>query len=136
VAVDHENFNVLRLTEASREVLKGERRLTLRRDAIPAAGGRRTRRPAKTAADAAAEASPQDEAVFQALREWRRSLAREHGVPAYTVMHDATLREIASRLPEDVAGLAGISGIGTTKLARYGDAIIEVIRTARQVEPA
>jgi ATP-dependent DNA helicase RecQ len=136
VAVDHENFNVLRLTEASREVLKGERRLTLRRDAIPAAGGRRTRRPAKTAAAAAAEASPQDEDVFQALREWRRSLAREHGVPAYTVMHDATLREIASRLPEDVAGLAGISGIGTTKLARYGDAIIEVIRTARQVEPA
>jgi ATP-dependent DNA helicase RecQ len=135
VAVDHENFNVLRLTEASREVLKGERRLTLRRDAIPAAGGRRARRPARPAA-VATDASPQDEAVFQALREWRRGLAKEHAVPAYTVMHDATLREIASRLPEDVAGLAGISGIGTTKLARYGEAIVDVIRTARLAEPA
>jgi ATP-dependent DNA helicase RecQ len=82
------------------------------------------------------DVSPHDEIVFQALREWRRGLAKEHGVPAYTVMHDATLREIASRLPEDATGLAGISGIGTTKLARYGEAIIEVIRTARQVEPA
>jgi ATP-dependent DNA helicase RecQ len=70
--------------------------------------------------------------VFQALREWRRGIAREHGVPAYTVLHDASLREIARQLPDSTAGLDGISGIGATKLQRYGAAIIDVVRAARE----
>ena len=65
--------------------------------------------------------------VFQALREWRRGVAREHGVPAYTVLHDTSLREIASRRPQSIESLAEVSGIGATKLVRYGQAIIEVV---------
>jgi ATP-dependent DNA helicase RecQ len=77
-----------------------------------------------------------EEAVFQALREWRRGIAKEHGVPAYTVLHDATVREIARLRPADAALLANISGIGTTKLQRYGAAIVEVVQAAREVVPA
>jgi ATP-dependent DNA helicase RecQ len=144
IAVDHENYNVLRLSEASREVLRGARHLTLRRDAVPAARSRRASRKRPTGASLEAErsaarslaASPMEEGVFQALREWRRGVAKEHGVPAYTVLHDATVREIARRLPGDAMLLGSISGIGTTKLERYGSAIIDVVRAAQETAPA
>jgi ATP-dependent DNA helicase RecQ len=66
--------------------------------------------------------------VFQALREWRKGVAKEHGVPAYTVFHDATLQEIARVLPGSLDGLRGISGIGATKLERYGEPLLKVVR--------
>ncbi|RYG85168.1 RecQ family ATP-dependent DNA helicase, partial [bacterium] len=133
VAVDHDHWNVLRLAPASREVLTGARRLTLRRDPVAASGGARQRRRDRARAEAPAMA-PQDEPLFHSLREWRRGIASEHGVPAYTVFHDATLREIAARRPTDVADLAGISGIGATKLARYGDALVAVLRADARKE--
>ena len=137
VAVDHEHYNVLRLTEESREVLKGNRRLTLRQDAAPRAGARRSRKSGRMSPAAGghveiAQGSPEQEAVFQALREWRRGIAKEHGVPAYTVLHDTSLREIAQRLPGTEQTLGEVNGVGATKLARYGAAIIDVVRTARQ----
>jgi ATP-dependent DNA helicase RecQ len=135
VAVDYDKFNVLRLTEASREVLKGQRSLTLRQDAAPAAKAapRRARKNGRgtgTAPASAAPASPQSETVFHALREWRRLVAREHNVPAYTVLHDSSLREIANRLPTSTTALVGVPGIGAVKLERYGQAIIDVVQTA------
>jgi ATP-dependent DNA helicase RecQ len=134
VAVDHENWNVLRLTEASREVLTGARRLTLRRAVAAKPADRRGARKATVKKPAASivSGSPGEESVFQALREWRRAIAHEHGVPAYTVLHDASLREIAQRLPDSPVTLGGVSGIGATKLGRYGAAIIEVVRAARE----
>ncbi|MGH8205335.1 MAG: DNA helicase RecQ, partial [Steroidobacteraceae bacterium] len=105
VEVDHEHFGVLRLTAGSREVLKGERRLQLRRPAE--ARKRPSRRQAgrtpaaaatETAGSAGAGAAP-NEGIYQALRAWRLQIAREHNVPAYTVFHDSTLQEIARRLP-------------------------------------
>jgi len=138
IAVDHEHYNVLRLAEASREVLRGERRLTLRQDAVPPAGARRNRK-ARGAIAAApvvggdvVQASPEQEAVFQALREWRRGVAKEHGVPAYTVLHDSSLRDIAQRQPDSLVTLGDVNGVGATKLARYGAAIIDVVRAALQ----
>jgi len=138
VTVDHDHWNVLRLTDTSREVLAGARRLTLRQDA-PRQGarkgeGRRRRKgsaapPGAPTPPASGPASPLEETVFQALRAWRHDVARAHGVPAYTVLHDASLREIARRRPESAESLAGISGIGAIKLARYGEAIIEVVRS-------
>jgi ATP-dependent DNA helicase RecQ len=129
VAVDHDNWNVLRLAEASREVLRGERRLTLRREAASPPGGRKARR-GKAPPAPQVPASPAEEVVFQALREWRRGVAKEHGVPAYTVLHDASLREIAQRLPDNAVALGGISGVGATKLARYGTSIVDVVKAA------
>jgi ATP-dependent DNA helicase RecQ len=137
VAVDHEHYNVLRLTEASRGVLKGEQRLTLRQDAAPAAGARRRSKSNRNAtacgaAGGSLNTPPEQEAVFQALREWRRGIAKEHGVPAYTVLHDTSLREIAQRLPDSVSVLGDVNGVGATKLARYGTSIIDVVRVARR----
>jgi ATP-dependent DNA helicase RecQ len=135
IAIDHDHWNVLRLTEASREVLTGARRLTLRFAAAGGRNDRRRRRSANAQADAS-PGSPQEQAVFEALREWRREVAREHAVPAYTVLHDASLREIAQRLPDSTALLGHISGIGAAKLARYGDAIIRIVRSARSESAA
>jgi ATP-dependent DNA helicase RecQ len=70
--------------------------------------------------------------VFAALRSWRRDMAKEHGVPAYTIFHDSTLRELAGRLPGSLDELRGISGIGATKLERYGSALLDVMQRAAQ----
>jgi ATP-dependent DNA helicase RecQ len=124
VEVDYDTFNVLRLTEASRAVLRGERRISLRR---PSAASSRKRR----AKDRGAEADPTlDSPLFERLRAWRASVAREHGVPAYVVFHDGTLRAIAAARPASLDQLADISGVGEKKLERYGDALIGLIGAA------
>ncbi len=131
VKVDHERFNTLRLTDASREVLRGERSLQLRRQVERPAPKRGERRPVDKARvkDEAAAASGNDD-VFEALRAWRREIAREHGVPAYTVFHDSTLRELSGSLPQSLEALQGISGIGAKKIERYGVALLSVIQRA------
>jgi ATP-dependent DNA helicase RecQ len=58
-------------------------------------------------------------------------VAREHGVPAYTVFHDATLEEIARRRPGSAEELRAVSGVGAVKLERYGAALLDVIRGLR-----
>jgi ATP-dependent DNA helicase RecQ len=135
VKVDHERFNTLRLTEASREVLRGERRLSLRRQAARPVSKRnerkdRTRIVANGATGAAADGGGANITVFEALRGWRRDVAKEHGVPAYTIFHDSTLHELAGRLPRSLDELRDISGIGATKLERYGTALLEVMQRA------
>jgi ATP-dependent DNA helicase RecQ len=133
VRVDHERFNVLRLTEASREVLKGTRRLLLRRPSSQPAkrssrrGGGDYDSRARVAGDAAIVVIANPE-VFEALRSWRMEIAREHAVPAYTVFHDSTLRELARTLPKSLDELRGITGIGATKLERYGEALVGVVK--------
>jgi len=129
VKVDHERFNTLRLTEASREVLRGERRLSLRRQVAKPVSRRGERR----AVDKARITATRDSGnaiVFEALRGWRRDMAKEHGVPAYTIFHDSTLLELAERLPGSLDELRDISGIGATKLERYGEALLEVVQSA------
>jgi len=67
-------------------------------------------------------------ALVEALRAWRKKTATEHGVPAYVIFHDATLAQSPPRRPNAAADLQGISGIGATKLARYGEALLQVVR--------
>src|ERR1700761_2986073 len=113
--VDHDQFNVLKLLPASREVLKGERQLILRRSA-PAAPRRGRRSAAGPAVPGPGKGSVivgvGQAALFEALRQWRRAIAREHNVPAYTVFHDTTLAEIARQLPQSPVQLRGIAGVG------------------------
>lgn len=71
-----------------------------------------------------------DQELFEKLRARRRELAEERGVPAYVVFSDATLLEIAARRPTSLGELAVISGVGPTKLSRYGVAVLEVVRQA------
>ncbi len=67
--------------------------------------------------------------VLVRLKEWRKARARADGVPAYVIFHDTTLEEIAELLPKDWADLASISGVGPTKLERYGDEVLAVVAT-------
>ena len=118
----------LALTAASSEVLGGRRPVTLRVDPTPTRGsGRSTRaRAAAAVADLPAAAAP----VFERLRAWRAATAKEQGVPAYVIFHDATLRQIAADTPSDLAALGRVSGVGETKLERYGRQLLKVLAAA------
>jgi len=125
------DYGTLALTEASSEVLAGRRQVMLRREPERAARAARPARAAKTAsAAAAAELSPAAAAIFEQLRAWRGAMAKEQGVPAYVIFHDATLRQIAAEAPATLAGLATVSGVGETKLAKYGQQILDTLGTA------
>jgi len=68
-----------------------------------------------------------DEALFQALRAWRREEARQHSVPSYVVFHDSVLRAIATQCPRTLEALAQVKGVGPAKLDRYGAAVIDLV---------
>ena len=65
--------------------------------------------------------------MFERLRVWRAAAAKEQGVPAYVVFHDATLRQIATESPSTLAELARVNGVGETKLARYGQQVLDTL---------
>jgi len=122
------DYGTLRLTKASSEVLGRQRQVMLRRDP------ERTRAPkparaAKSAAAAvaAAELPAAAAPVFERLRGWRAAMAKEQGVPAYVIFHDATLRQIAAQAPQTLTELATISGVGEAKLAKYGQLILDTL---------
>ena len=125
LAVDHEGYGTLALTEGSRTVLKGERQLMLRRESPKAArAGRSTGTRPRTAVQ---ELPADAQGLFESLRAWRGEVARNHGVPAYVIFHDATLREIALARPGSIADLGHISGVGARKLEAYGEDILEKV---------
>ena len=115
------SYQVLALTDASRPVLAGEQQVRLRKDPTPKARSSRGSR--APAVELPAGAAP----VFERLRAWRAATAKEQGVPAYVVFHDATLREIATVMPTSLAALGTISGIGEGKLAKYGGDVLAAL---------
>ncbi|RSM57570.1 DNA helicase RecQ [Amycolatopsis sp. WAC 01376] len=121
------DYGSLVLTEGSAEVLSGQRKVQLRREperAAKAAARSSTKKAA--AADMPAEAAP----VFELLRSWRAAAAKEQGVPAYVIFHDATLRQIATKRPATLQELGSVSGVGENKLAKYGEQILETLAEA------
>ncbi|GGD35336.1 DNA helicase RecQ [Pseudoxanthomonas indica] len=120
--VDAEGFGSLRLTDASRVALRGERRLLLRRD-TPSRERERAPRSGVVVTET-------DLPLFGALRQLRAQLAKEQNVPAYVIFHDSTLRNIAEHRPGTLDQLARVGGIGGTKLARYGEQLLDAIRAA------
>ena len=120
--VDHEGFGALKLTDASRAVLKGGQSVTLRewRKA------EKTRKP-KRAAGIASSVPATSQGLLEQLRSWRSEAARRRGVPAYVIFHDATLTEIASLRPTSLGALHEISGVGTKKLEAYGEDIVRLV---------
>ena len=127
---DIEGHGALRLTAEATPLLRGERRLELRSEPP-----KRERQRKQAGADKRIPAAPielPEEAVarFVALRQWRSEAARAQNVPAYVIFHDATLRSIALQHPQDLAALAGIAGVGTSKLERYGHEVIAALDAA------
>jgi ATP-dependent DNA helicase RecQ len=70
----------------------------------------------------------EDLGLWEALRACRQSIASEHNVPAYVIFHDKTLQEMLAYRPQTAAEMLDISGIGQTKLDRYGDRFLSVLR--------
>ncbi|WP_332838655.1 DNA helicase RecQ [Nocardia bovistercoris] len=126
----HGEYGVLTLTEASNDVLFSGRQVRLRRE-VERAAAKPARAPksGKTP-KAAVDLAPEDMALFEKLREWRAATAKEQGVPAYVVFHDATLREIAASKPNSLAQLGTVSGVGENKLAKYGEGVLETVAAA------
>jgi ATP-dependent DNA helicase RecQ len=130
--VDGQAFNTLRLTEGSRAVLKGEISVQLRESVSLPADSRR-RKASSTGAKAPVAAvglTGDGEARFAALKAWRAEVARAHNLPAYVIFHDATLVAIADLAPRSLADLQGVSGIGATKLDKYGSEVLRVVAQA------
>jgi ATP-dependent DNA helicase RecQ len=119
---DVDRYGALVLTDTSRPLLRGDVTLRLRED--PAAPVRsRKRRGAQPVAEG-------DAGLWNALRACRKELADVQGVPPYVIFHDATLAEMIAARPRTTSELLGISGVGKTKLEKYGEAFLRVIRAA------
>jgi ATP-dependent DNA helicase RecQ len=123
------DYGTLALTPASGEVLGQRREVLLRREPERVRASRAAR-PGRAAAAPAVELAPADAALFERLRAWRAAMAKEQGVPAYVIFHDATLRQIAARQPGSLQDLAGISGVGEAKLAKYGQPVLDCLAGA------
>ena len=119
--VDHTAYGALKLTAAARPVLKGEETIMLR--ALEVRPARKKSRLAPSSGGVHDDEDP----LFLSLRAWRRETANEKGVPAYVILHDATLREIAARRPATLRELGEIPGLGTKKLEAYGEDVLAVV---------
>ena len=122
VEVDTEGYGTLRLTDDARPVLRGEIPAFLRRTA-DTAGAKRERKPRAEIEGLAGTAL----ALFERLKAWRRETAAADNVPAYVILHDRVLREIAVERPASIAALGRIAGIGENKLRRFGERLLALV---------
>ncbi|MFD8378547.1 DNA helicase RecQ [Streptomyces sp. NPDC059679] len=131
------DYGTLVLSESSGEVLGGQRQVMLRREPERAPRAAKSSSSAAKSGKSGRAAAPVDlppEAVplFERLRAWRGATAKEQGVPAYVIFHDATLRQIATLSPGTLAELGAVSGVGENKLAKYGEQILETVAAAEE----
>ncbi len=122
IHVDMAEHGALQLTESAREVLKGQRSIQMRRPL------RKKPSSARVSAAPASPLSAADETLFQLLRKWRADTAREQSVPAYVILHDKTLRELAEVRPVSHGLLSTITGMGSAKIEHYGEELLDLIR--------
>ena len=128
VTADPGGHGGLALSPDAAEILRGAKTVRFRRDVSDQArSDRRAGRKAASAASSAAGLDPAAQALWEALRAWRLAEARRQELPPYVIFHDATLLEIARRRPPALPALAGIPGVGRSKLERYGAAIVAII---------
>ena len=128
LAPDDEGFGTLRLTSASRPVLKGEETVHLRRQADRTArrASRQQARGERTRANL--DIAPDEAPLWDALRGLRARLAKEQSVPAYVIFHDATLLAMLRERPQTLRELGAIGGVGERKLERYGADFLGALR--------
>ena len=119
LAVDLERFGALRLQEKCRDLLRGEENIALRKDVTKKPAKKQTRTPLPEDIDIG---------LWESLRECRRVLAEEQGIPPYVIFHDKTLKEMCAALPANIEEFAGLSGVGERKLQKYGEAFLKVLQ--------
>jgi|TARA_B110000467_G_scaffold19023_1_gene16684 ATP-dependent DNA helicase RecQ len=121
--VDLEGYSALQLTDLCRPVLKGEQLLHLRKDEIKAPATKK----GSAKSYKKTQIPPEDQELWDELRECRKYLAEEHNVPPYLIFHDATLKEMLDIMPMSGPELLNITGVGDSKLEKYGADFIEII---------
>jgi ATP-dependent DNA helicase RecQ len=119
------DYGTLVLNAASASVLGRERQVMLRRE--PERPARTSSRGARRGGAEVIDLTGGAAEIFEQLRAWRAAAAKEQGVPAYVIFHDATLRQIATEAPTNLAALATVSGVGENKLAKYGQQILDTL---------
>jgi ATP-dependent DNA helicase RecQ len=115
-------YGALKLTDEARPILKGEASIKLRRR-LETPKGRQARNKVSPDRPRRADDSP----LLARLRAWRSEKAREQGVPAYVILHDRALHEIATLLPDSVPALLAVPGIGVAKAERYGRELLTLV---------
>jgi ATP-dependent DNA helicase RecQ len=132
LAVEGE-YGTLVLTDRSGDVLRGDLTVMMRREperVRPPKARSTSSAPSATAVELPAEAVP----LFERLRAWRASVAKEQKLPAYVIFHDATLRAIAALRPATLAELGTVSGVGQNKLAKFGQQVLDALAAHDQTE--
>ena len=127
VTVDAQAFNTLKLTDASRAVLRGDVPVRLRESVSTPAPRKAKRDSARVAAKLPVALDESAESRYLALKAWRAGVAKEHNLPAYVIFHDATLAAIAQNAPQSLEDLQGISGLGVKKLEAYGQQVLRLL---------
>jgi ATP-dependent DNA helicase RecQ len=122
LTVDIEGHGNLLLTESCRAVLRGEQTLMLRKETKQAKTARKGRKSYNTS-------KASDSQLWEALRACRKQLAESNNVPPYVIFHDATLVEMVERQPKNRDQFSRISGVGESKLEKYADDFLAVIRS-------
>ncbi|WP_152625209.1 DNA helicase RecQ [Cellvibrio sp. OA-2007] len=125
--VNADGFGGLILNESCRPYLRGEEKIALRRDIKMVTSSPRR-------ANLGQNIEAEDQGLWNALRSCRKRLAEEQGVPPYVIFHDATLREMLEFRPLTTEQLRSITGVGESKLKRFGDDFLAVIRAAEYGE--
>ncbi len=132
LTADLAEHGAMKLTDAARPVLRGEQTLQMRRHVARKGGssGGSSKSRSERAPTKLDDMTLEDQSLFEDLRQWRAATAKEQGVPAYVILHDKTLKELAEERPTTRDQLMNISGMGTAKLERYGDDLLGIIRAA------
>jgi ATP-dependent DNA helicase RecQ len=130
--VDHDRYGALALTPESRRLLRGEVAVPFREDPPETAMRKKSRVRAGTALGTSLSKdslSDDDRALWEALRECRRRIAAEQGVPPYVIFHDATLLAMVEHRPRTAEEMLALSGVGKTKMEKYGELFLGLVRT-------
>ncbi|AOW15281.1 ATP-dependent DNA helicase RecQ [Hydrogenophaga crassostreae] len=130
VHVDAAHFNTLHLAEGARAILKGGAQVWMKQPSEKPSRSRSRGSSRNAANDVAPDGQPLSLAqreCLDALKAWRAEVAREHNLPAFVIFHDATLRALAAQMPQSLADLDGVAGIGQKKREAYGSEVLRVV---------
>jgi len=127
LTTDDEGYGTLQLTDLARPLLRGETAFRMRKPTKAAAKGK-----SKKESKASATVPMGDQALFGALKALRLKLAGEAKLPPYVICHDRTLAELAAKRPQTETALSDISGLGASKIKRYGAAFLTTISSFKR----